>query len=48
MLKLVPPLCPARLIEHKGTLFVAGEVDPQAYLVTQGEVMLSFFRFDSV
>jgi hypothetical protein len=41
LLKLVPPLCPARVVDPGGLVFKSGEVDPQAYLLTQGEVVLS-------
>jgi len=41
LLKLVPPLCPARVVDPGGLVFKSGEVDPQAYLLTQGEVVLT-------
>jgi hypothetical protein len=41
LLKLVPPLCPARVVDPGGLVFKSGEIDPQAYLLTQGEVVLT-------
>lgn len=42
MLKLVPPLSPPKFYDSLGNIFQAGQIDPQAYLVTEGTVMLSF------
>jgi CRP-like cAMP-binding protein len=42
MLKLVPPLSPPKSYNHMGTIFQSGQIDPQAYLVTEGNVLLSF------
>lgn len=42
MLKLVPPLSPPKSYDYLGTIFQSGQRDPQAYLVTEGQVILSF------